>query len=187
VENHQPGKINLIVGCMFAGKTKLLIQRLQSRSPNEYRVVKPTLDGRYGHDRIVSHDGDWLPAIEVSHTDPEKILSLVQPGVRMVGIDEIQFFSPGLVPVVQTLAQNGLRVLLAGLDLDYRGEPFGSVPALQEMAHQITFTMATCRCGRPANRTQRIIQGAEQILVGGKDAYEPRCRQCFEPPPAPSA
>ena len=181
------GGIEVICGSMFSGKTEELIRRLVrariARQP--LQAFKPAIDDRYGKDHVVSHNGQKIPSVEIESA--EDILRLVREETRVVGIDEAQFLGLGLVPVVEELADRGLRVLVAGLDQDYRGRPFEPIPQLLAIAESVTKTMAVCMvCGAPANRTQRLVAAEERVLVGAGEAYEARCRRCWTPEPAAS-
>ncbi len=176
------GSIEVICGPMFSGKTEELIRRLRRAEIAKQRVAifKPKIDNRYAEDKLVSHSALSLPSQSVQ--DPREILSLAATA-QVIGIDEAQFFSPDLVKVCQKLAEQGKRVIVAGLDLDFRGEPFDPVPLLLAEAEYITKTLAICvKCGAPANRTQRLSTEADRVLVGAQDRYEARCRACFRPP-----
>jgi thymidine kinase len=176
------GWIEVICGCMFSGKTEELIRRLRRAQIAKQKVIifKPKVDTRYSLDRIVSHSEQSLSSTVVSN--PLEIKELSRDA-QVVGIDEGQFFSADLVPVCEDLAKNGKRVLVAGLDQDYKGKPFEPIPQLLAVAEYITKTLAICVvCGNPADRTQRTTNQQERVIVGAKDIYEARCRQCFEPP-----
>jgi len=167
---------------MFSGKTEELIRRLRRAqiARQQVAIFKPKVDTRYSTDHIVSHSEARLQSTVVS--DPEEILGLARDA-QVVGIDEGQFFSPALVRVANELANQGKRVVIAGLDQDYRGIPFEPMPQLLAIAEYITKTLAICVvCGNPADRTQRIAASTERVLVGAMDSYEARCRRCFEPP-----
>jgi thymidine kinase len=179
------GWIEVICGSMFSGKTEELIRRLRRAMLGRLRVqvFKPLIDKRYDATRITSHSMMALDA-EVVATAAE-IARRVRPDTQVVGIDEGQFFTEELTDVVQDLADRGVRVIVAGLDQDYRGRPFEPIPQLLAIAEEITKCQAVCACcGAPANRSQRILRGeGERILVGAAESYEARCRACFEPPP----
>jgi thymidine kinase len=178
----ETGWIEVIAGCMFSGKTEELIRRLRRAQIARQKVAifKPKVDNRYSADHIVSHSDARLQSTVVEH--PEEILALAKDA-QVVGIDEGQFFSPELVRVAEQLANDGKRVVIAGLDQDYRGIPFEPMPQLLAVAEYITKTLAICMvCGNPADRTQRISTSTERVLVGAMDSYEARCRKCFEPP-----
>lgn len=178
------GWIEVIAGCMFSGKTEELIRRLRRAqiARQHVEIFKPRIDTRFSHDHIVSHSDLKIPSTVVQ--DAPEILVLARDA-QVVGIDEGQFFDMRLIDVVDQLANEGKRVIVAGLDQDYRGKPFEPIPQLLAVAEYITKTLAICMvCGNPADRTQRITQSSERVLVGAKDAYEARCRRCFQPPPA---
>lgn len=181
------GWIELICGPMFSGKSEELIRRLKraaiARQP--LQIFKPRIDDRYHETRIVSHSDHSIEAQAVATS--EEIARVMQPETRVVGIDEVQFFDPGIVQVVERLAETGVRVICAGLDQDYTGKPFEPVPALLCVAEYVTKTLAICsRCGQPAGRSQRVAGGGDRVLVGAADAYEPRCRRCHSPRAEPS-
>ncbi len=172
---------------MFSGKSEELIRRVRRATYGNLtvRVYKPQLDNRYAEESVVSHNGNEFIARPIS--DPREILEDVTENVDVVGIDEVQFFDPAIVEVVDQLANKGHRVILAGLDTDFRGEPFGAMPALLAASEFVTKLNAICPvCGSPASRTQRLIDGQPAayddpvILVGASEAYEPRCRHHHE-------
>jgi len=176
------GWIEVITGCMFSGKTEELIRRLRRAQIAKQEVVifKPHIDNRYSSSHIVSHNEQSLSSARVDN--PKYILSLAK-NAQVIGIDEAQFFSPELVGVCEQLAASGKRVIVAGLDQDYRGRPFEPMPHLLAVAEYITKTLAICmKCGNPADRTQRITKQQELVVVGAQEVYEARCRKCFEPP-----
>lgn len=176
------GWIEVICGCMFSGKTEELIRRIRRAQIARQRVAifKPKIDTRYSAEHIVSHSEQSVVADVVE--DATEILEKAV-NATVVGIDEGQFFRPNLVDVCELLANKGKRVIVAGLDQDYRGKPFEPMPQLLAVAEYITKTLAICViCGNPADRTQRKIQQQDRVLVGAKDIYEARCRKCFEPP-----
>ncbi|HEX5708819.1 MAG TPA: thymidine kinase [Pyrinomonadaceae bacterium] len=176
------GWIEVIAGSMFSGKSEELIRRLRRAKIARQRVqvFKPDIDVRYSRDHIVSHS-------EMRHESSAvktaaEIRALVLPDTEVVGVDEGQFFDNDLVAVANELAHSGVRVIIAGLDQDYTGRPFGPMPSLLAVAEYITKTHAICvRCGEPANYSQRIIEAEGQVVVGASDAYEARCRRCFVP------
>ncbi|MBY0371057.1 thymidine kinase, partial [bacterium] len=147
---------------------------------------KPTIDDRFATDQVASHSELRIEARVISN--PEEILSHLEDNTRIVAIDEAQFFKPMIVEICHRLANRGLRVIVAGLDLDYRGLPFGPMPLLMATAEMVTKMSAICTsCGNPASRSQRMEEKTEerdQVLVGAGEFYEARCRRCFEPPPA---
>jgi thymidine kinase len=176
------GWIEVIAGSMFSGKSEELIRRLRRAKIARQRVqvFKPEIDERYSRDHIVSHSEMRHESRAVRTAD--EIRALVEPATEVVGIDEGQFFDAELVSVANELARRGVRVIVAGLDQDYTGKPFGPMPELLAVAEYITKTHAICmRCGQPANYSQRIIQVEGQVVVGASDAYEARCRRCFVP------
>ncbi len=183
--HHTPrdtGWIEVICGPMFSGKTEELIRRIRRAQIARQKVAlfKPQIDDRYGGgEHIVSHDQRKLEAIPVRNAT--EILSRAH-GAEVVGIDEAQFFGPEVVQVCEQLADNGKRVIVSGLDQDYRGVPFEPIPQLLAIAEYITKNLAICVvCGNPANRNQRITKNSGRVLIGGADAYEARCRKCFDP------
>jgi thymidine kinase len=172
------GWIEVICGCMFSGKTEELIRRLRRAkiAKQNVKVFKPKIDNRYSSSEIVSHSEQSLPSVIVEN--PFDILDL-SDDAQVVGIDEAQFFSNDLVGVVNKLADRGKRVIIAGLDQDFKGVPFEPIPQLLAVAEYITKTLAICvNCGNPADRTQRKIVSSERVLVGAADSYEARCRKC---------
>jgi thymidine kinase len=177
------GCIEVICGSMFSGKSEELIRRLRRAiiARQKVQAFKPEIDDRYSPDDIVSHDERRIECRKVKHA--ADIPGLVEADTKVVGIDEAQFFGEGLVDVCEKLARDGKRVIVAGLDQDYRGLPFEPIPQLLALAESITKTMAVCMvCGAPANKTQRLIESEERIVVGAGETYEPRCRKCFKPP-----
>lgn len=176
------GWIEVICGCMFSGKTEELIRRLRRAqiAKQEVSIFKPRIDTRYSPEHIVSHSDQSI----VSHPvdDASEILTLGLEA-QVIGVDEAQFFKLNLVDVCETLASRGKRVIVAGLDQDYRGKPFEPIPQLLAVAEYITKTLAICVvCGNPADRTQRKTHQHDRVVIGAKDIYEARCRRCFEPP-----
>jgi thymidine kinase len=177
-----PGWIEVIVGSMFSGKSEELIRRLRRAQIARLRVevFKPVVDTRPGADQIVSHSDMRLPSCSVASASA--LLAVVGAETEVVGIDEGQFFDAALPGVCSTLANRGVRVIVAGLDQDYLGHPFEPMPQLLAIAEYITKTLAICMvCGGPANRTQRLVASADRVLVGAQGMYEARCRHCFEP------
>ena len=184
---YREGWIEVICGCMFAGKTEELIRRINvlSYARKNILVFKPKIDDRYSTTEIASHAGSKVPCIVIS--EAKEILDHVNYDPDVVAIDEVQFFDEDVVDICEYLADSGLRVMVAGLDKDFRGEPFGVLPDLLTRAEFVTKLTAVCaKCGAPATRTQRIINGKPAsfndpiVLVGAKEAYEPRCRHCHE-------
>lgn len=178
------GRIELIVGPMFSGKSEELIRRVNRAliARQAVQVFKPAIDDRYTSEAVASHDGRSLFAVPVDGVT--QLAALIEPTTRVVAVDEGQFFDDGLVTLAVRLADLGKRVLVAGLDLDFRAEPFGPMPALLAQAEVVDKLTAICSCGRAATRTQRLIGGHPAhaddpvIQVGASEAYEPRCREC---------
>ncbi len=178
------GWIEVVCGSMFSGKTEELIRRVRlARIAKQKTVIfKPRVDDRYSEGQIVSHDDQRMDSVPIVHA--EEILRRVDDDTNVVGIDEAQFFGMDLVAVCEKLANQGKRVIVAGLDQDYRGRPFEPIPSLLAVAEFITKNLAICvKCGNPANRSQRIGRSTERIVVGAAEAYEARCRHCFSPEP----
>jgi len=176
------GWVEVICGSMFSGKTEELIRRLRRAQIARQKVAifKPRIDVRYSEDHIVSHNQQKIPSQTVSSA--QEILNLAGDS-QVLGIDEAQFFDRSLVSVCRQLADQGKRVIVAGLDKDYRAEPFEPIPQLLCEAEYITKTLAICmKCGNPANYTQRLTKSSERVLLGATDVYEARCRACYEPP-----
>ncbi len=174
----ETGWIEVITGCMFSGKTEELIRRLRRAKIAKQKVVifKPIIDTRYSNNSIVSHSEQSLPSILIK--DVKEILDLVEDA-QVIGIDEAQFFSNDLIDVCNKLADEGKRIIVAGLDMDYRGIPFEPIPQLLSIAEYITKSLAICvECGNPADRTQRKTTSSERVIVGAADMYEARCRKC---------
>ncbi|MBK7230255.1 MAG: thymidine kinase [Ignavibacteriales bacterium] len=174
----ETGWIEVIAGCMFSGKTEELIRRLRRAKIAKQKVVifKPNIDTRYSSNSIVSHSEQSLPSILIK--DVKEIIELVEDA-QVIGIDEAQFFSSDLINVCNQLADEGKRVIVAGLDMDYRGVPFEPMPQLLSIAEYITKPLAICvECGNPADRTQRKTTSSERVIVGAADVYEARCRKC---------
>ena len=186
----QGGWIEVISGVMFSGKSEELIRRVRRAviARRKVQVFKSHLDGRYaGIYQVSSHDGRTVQAIPVDTT--EQIVMKLEPGTQVVGVDEAQFLDAGIVALATSLAQQGVRVIVAGTDLDFRGEPFGAMPQLMAIAEQVDKLHAICVvCGGPASRNQRLIEGkparydSPTIMVGGEETYEARCRACHQVP-----
>ncbi len=186
------GWIEVICGSMFAGKTEELIRRIKrlQYAKKNILVFKPNIDNRFSIEEIVSHSGMSLKSIVVEN--PMEILKNIDGRVDAVAIDEIQFFSSEIVEVVDYLADRGIRVIAAGLDRDFRGEPFGALPQLLTKAEFVTKLTAICNvCGAPATRTQRLVNNKPAsfndpiVYVGASETYEPRCRHCHQVPNKP--
>ncbi len=178
-QNPRTGWIEVICGSMFSGKTEELIRRLNRAkiAKQKTQIFKPALDQRYHHENIVSHNDNYIHSTPVDHSS--KILESAG-NCEVVGIDEAQFFDKDLAEVVNTLANSGKRVIVAGLDMDYLGKPFGSMPELMAMAEFVTKVHAICMvCGEVASHSYRLTPSQEQVLLGETDSYEARCRRCF--------
>ena len=178
------GWIEVVCGSMFSGKSEELIRRLRRCEIAQQKIIafKPRRDTRFSQNEIVSHDKARIASIPV--LDSAELYAKVQEelDIQVVGIDEAQFFDPGLVKVCEHLANEGKRVIVAGLDQDYLGRPFEPMPQLMAIAEYVTKALAICMvCGNPANRSYRKVQSEERILLGSQDSYEPRCRKCFQP------
>ncbi len=186
------GSIEVICGSMFSGKTEELIRRVRRAQIARQRVqvFKHSLDDRYAVQAITSHNGARVEAVPVS-SSPE-VAGRVEAGTDVVAVDEVQFLDPGIAGVALSLAEKGVRVILTGLDTDFRGEPFGPMPQLLATAEEVTKLAAICMvCGASASRTQRLVEGRPAnyddpvILIGAREAYEARCRHCHEVPGRP--
>lgn len=183
IEPMMPGEnigwIEVICGSMFSGKTEELIRRLRrvQIAQQKVQIFKPAMDVRYHEQHIVSHDENTIPSIPVNHSHQ---LLLLCADAQVIGIDEAQFFDEGLPDVCDQLAFRGIRVIVAGLDMDFQGRPFGPMPALLAKAEYITKLHAICvRCGNIASYSYRKTTHEQTVLLGEKDIYEPRCRKCF--------
>jgi thymidine kinase len=181
---HHSGRIEIICGSMFCGKTEELIRRVRRAiiAKQAVQVFKPNLDNRYSIQHVTSHNGQNIDAQPIAHSS--EILQHLDPATTVVAIDEVQFFDAGIADTAEALAGRGIRVILAGLDMDFRGEPFGSMPRLLAVAEEVTKLHAICViCGEEASRTQRLVNGQPAhyndpiILVGAQEAYEARCRE----------
>lgn len=179
------GWIEVICGSMFSGKTEELISRLTREriARKHVQIFKPRTDDRYALDAVVSHSAISLPCVAVERAGD--IPRHLDPRATTVGIDECQFFGEELVAVVSHLADRGLRVICAGLDMDFRGEPFEPLPTLLAIAEYVTKKQAVCVvCGNPASRSQRMTASESQVVIGAHDSYEARCRRCHQATPA---
>lgn len=186
---HHAGILEVITGSMFCGKTEELIRRLRRAAiaQQQVQVFKPTIDNRYAEEKVISHAGHDFNAQPIQYAS--EIIEKLQPDTTVVAIDEIQFFDDGIIEVVHQLANRGLRVIAAGLDLDFKAEPFGPMPALLAVAEQVDKLHAICMvCGELASRTQRLVNGAPAhyddpiVIVGAAEMYEARCRKHHEVP-----
>jgi thymidine kinase len=183
------GSVEVICGSMFSGKTEEMIRRVRRAriAKQQVQVFKPAIDTRYATEQVKSHNGIGYQALPAASA--AEILKSVEPDTTVVGIDEVQFFDAEVTRVVQELADRGIRVIAAGLDMDFRGEPFGPMPQLMSEAERVDKLHAICVvCGAEASRTQRLIDGQPAhyddpiILVGGSESYEARCRHCHQVP-----
>ncbi len=178
-KNEYGGSIEVICGSMFSGKTEELIRRLKRGqiAKLSVEIFKPKTDTRYHETAIVSHNANAIPSTPVENASA---ILLLGSNAQIVGIDEAQFFDSELPDVCNKLANKGTRVIVAGLDMDYSGKPFGPLPAIMAMAEMVTKVHAVCViCGQPALYSYRLIENDTKILLGEKESYEPRCRRCF--------
>lgn len=181
----RPGTLEVIAGCMFSGKSEELIRRLRRAVYAKLKVqaFKPAVDDRWDGEQngeIRSHDARRISSVTVKSA--HDIEALIEPGTSVVGIDEAQFFDSYVVELCNTLSLRGMRVIAAGLDLDYLGNPFDPMPQLMASADEVTKVLAVCmQCGGPGSRSQRLVRSDERVLIGDESIYEPRCRHCFAP------
>ncbi len=185
----KPGSIEIICGSMFSGKTEEMIRRLRRAriAKQNVQVFKPIIDTRYNTKKVTSHAGIDFEAIPVK--DSSEVKTKIKPGTTVVGIDEAQFFDKGIIEVIDELADKGLRVIVTGLDMDFRGEPFGCIPVIISKADHVDKLHAICMvCGETATRTQRLVDGHPAhfddpiVIVGASELYEARCRKHHEVP-----
>ena len=179
-EAHRPGRIEVVCGSMFSGKTEELIRRLKRNKFVWQNVIifKPIIDTRYSDTNVVSHDHNAIPSTPVANSDAVLQMSA---GYDVIGIDEAQFFDDGLVEVCNKLAYRGIRVIAVGLDMDFKGVPFGPMPALCAIADEVTKVHAICvKCGALAYVSHRLVKNDSQVMLGEKTEYEPLCRECFK-------
>jgi len=186
---HDVGSVEVICGSMFCGKTEELIRRLRRAriAKQNVQVFNPAIDNRYNHKKVTSHSGLDVDAQPVESS--EDILAQMDTSTTVVGIDEVQFFDDGIVDVVEDLAEQGVRVIVTGLDMDFRGEPFGCMPDLMARAEKVEKLQAICMvCGESASRTQRLVNGEPAhyeepiVVVGAQEMYEARCRRHHQVP-----
>ncbi|MCI8541697.1 MAG: thymidine kinase [Erysipelotrichaceae bacterium] len=186
-QQYREGWLEVITGCMFAGKTEELIRRIKvlQYTKKPVMIFKPMIDNRYSSDAVVSHAGTSVNSIVIRSAN--EIYDYIKDDTEVIAIDEVQFFDAQIVTICNALADQGKRVMVAGLDMDFRGEPFGVMPALITTAEFVTKLTAVCmKCGAPATRTQRLVDGKAArysdpvVLVGASEAYEARCRHCHE-------
>ncbi len=178
-KKHMRGSVEVICGSMFSGKTEELLRRLKrvKIAKQTVEIFKPVIDVRFSAEEVVSHDRNSIISTPVDHSSNIMLLS---SGTDVVGIDEAQFFDMGLVNVCQQLADQGVRVIVAGLDMDFKRAPFGPVPALCAIADDVTKVHAICvRCGSLANYSHRIVSGEKQVMLGEMQEYIPLCRVCY--------
>ena len=178
-EVHRPGRIEVVCGSMFSGKTEELIRRLRRAKFARQRVeiYKPAIDKRYSEEEVVSHDSN---AIMSTPIDSSAQILLLSSDIDVVGLDEAQFFDDGLVDVCNELANRGVRVIVAGLDMDYKGVPFGPIPALCAIADDVQKVHAICvKCGALAYVSHRKVHGDKRVMIGEMQEYEPLCRDCY--------
>ena len=179
-EAHRPGRIEVVCGSMFSGKTEELIRRMKRAkfAKQKVEIFKPSIDTRYSDEDVVSHDQNSIHSTPIESSGS---LLLLASDIDVVGIDEAQFFDNGLVEVCNELANRGIRVIVAGLDMNFKGIPFGPIPALCAIADEVTKVHAICvRCGALAYVSHRLISNDRRVLLGEKDEYEPLCRECYQ-------
>ena len=179
-EAHRPGRIEVVCGSMFSGKTEELIRRMKRAkfAKQKVEIFKPSIDTRYSDEDVVSHDQNSIHSTPIESSGS---LLLLASDIDVVGIDEAQFFDNGLVEGCNELANRGVRVIVAGLDMDFKGIPFGPIPALCAIADEVTKVHAICvRCGALAYVSHRLISNDRRVLLGEKDEYEPLCRECYQ-------
>ena len=179
-EARRPGRIEVVCGSMFSGKTEELIRRMRRAefAKQKVEIFKPAIDTRYSEEDVVSHDQHAIPSTPI---DSSASILLLSSDIDVVGIDEAQFFDMGIVEVCNELANRGVRVIVAGLDMDFRGVPFGPMPALCAIADDVTKVHAICvKCGNLAYVSHRIVEDERRVLLGETQEYEPLCRECYQ-------
>ena len=179
-ELHRPGRIEVVCGSMFSGKTEELIRRIKRAvfAKQRVEIFKPSIDTRYSDEEVVSHDRNTILSTPI---DTSASILLLSADIDVVGIDEAQFLDDGLVDVCNQLANRGVRVIVAGLDMDFKGVPFGPMPALCAIADDVTKVHAICvRCGNLAYVSHRTVEGSQRVLLGETQEYEPLCRECYQ-------
>ena len=179
-EPHRPGRIEVICGSMFSGKTEELIRRMKRAKFAKQRVeiFKPAMDVRYSAEDVVSHDQNTIPSTPI---DTSSSILLLASNIDVVGIDEAQFLDQGLIDVCNQLANKGVRVIVAGLDMDFQGKPFGPIPGLCAIADEVVKVHAICvTCGALAYISHRLVDNDKRVLLGEKQTYEPLCRECYQ-------
>ena len=178
-ESHRPGRIEVVCGSMFSGKTEELIRRLKRAkfAKQKVEIFKPSIDVRYSKQDVVSHDQNYIPSTPI---DSSSTILLLAGDNDVIGIDEAQFLDNGLVDVCNQLAYRGIRVIIAGLDMDFKGVPFGPIPALCAIADEVTKVHAICvKCGSLAYISHRLVNSDKRVLLGETQEYEPLCRECY--------
>ena len=179
-ETHRPGRIEVVCGSMFSGKTEELIRRMKRAkfAKQKVEIFKPSLDTRYSDVDVVSHDQHSIPSTPI---DSSSTIALLSSDIDVVGIDEAQFLDDGVVDVCNDLANRGVRVIVAGLDMDFQGKPFGPMPALCAIADDVTKVHAICvKCGALAYISHRLVANDKRVLLGEQMEYEPLCRECYQ-------
>ena len=179
-ETHRPGRIEVVCGSMFSGKTEELIRRMKRAkfAKQKVEIFKPSLDTRYSDVDVVSHDQHSIPSTPI---DSSSTIALLSSDIDVVGIDEAQFLDDGVVDVCNDLAYRGVRVIVAGLDMDFQGKPFGPMPALCAIADEVTKVHAICvKCGALAYISHRLVANDKRVLLGEQMEYEPLCRECYQ-------
>ena len=179
-EAHRPGRIEVVCGSMFSGKTEELIRRMRRAqfARQKVEIFKPAIDVRYSEEDVVSHDQKHIQSTPI---DSAGSILLLSSDIDVVGIDEAQFFDDGIVDVCNELANRGVRVIVAGLDMDYKGKPFGPMPALCAIADDVTKVHAICvKCGNLAYVSHRKVESEQRVLLGETTEYEPLCRECYQ-------
>jgi len=180
VEAHRYGRIEVVCGSMFSGKTEELIRRLRRAkfAKQKVEIFKPSIDVRYSEEDVVSHDQNHIPSTPI---DSSASILLLSSDIDVVGVDEAQFLDMGLPDVCNELANRGIRVIVAGLDMDYKGIPFGPMPALCAIADEVTKVHAICvKCGALAYVSHRTVNSDKRVLLGETSEYEPLCRECYQ-------
>ncbi len=179
-ETHRPGRIEVVCGSMFSGKTEELIRRMKRAkfAKQKVEIFKPSLDTRYSDVDVVSHDQHSIPSTPI---DSSSTIALLSSDIDVVGIDEAQFLDDGVVDVCNDLANRGVRVIVAGLDMDFQGKPFGPMPALCAIADEVTKVHAICvKCGALAYISHRLVANDKRVFLGEQMEYEPLCRECYQ-------
>ncbi len=179
-ETHRPGRIEVVCGSMFSGKTEELIRRMKRAkfAKQKVEIFKPAIDTRYSEEGVVSHDRNSIRSTPI---DSSGSILLLASDIDVVGVDEAQFLDNGLVEVCNELANRGVRVIVAGLDMDYKGMPFGPIPELCAIADEVTKVHAICvKCGALAYVSHRLVHNDKRVLLGEQDEYEPLCRECYQ-------